>query len=373
MALLQHLALRDFRNVTHATLDFPSEGVVIVGDNGQGKTNLLEAIYYFQLLRSMRGARDQDLIRFGAPAFHLHARVTTRGQREHSAHELSAAFSRNGRKKVVVDGAEAKRLTSALGSLPSVVLSPRDVELVIGAPSERRRYLDIALAVTSPRYLAALQTYRASLARRNAALRLVARGDESDEAVSVWEPAMAESGAVLIAARAEWMRTHAPTLTMLATEIGEREALEMRYVTATNATDDARDELLDTLARKRALDIRRGLTHVGPHRDDVALTIGGRELRTFGSAGQQRTAAIALRLLEATTIREHEGSAPVLLLDDPFAELDVRRSTEILHLLSGERTGQTILAVPRASDIPSDLRSLPRWRIEGGSVRPEQA
>lgn len=368
MALLQHLALRDFRNVTHAALDFPAEGVVIIGHNGQGKTNLLEAIYYFQLLRSMRGARDQDLIRFGAPAFHLHARVTTRAE-----HELSAAFSRNGRKKVVVDGAEAKRLTSALGSLPSVVLSPRDIELVIGAPSERRRYLDIVLAVTSIRYLVALQTYRAALARRNAALRLVARGEESDDAVAVWEPAMAESGAVLIAVRAEWMRTHAPMLATLAAEIGEQETLEMRYVTTTSATDDARQELLDTLERKRALDIRRGLTHAGPHRDDVALTIDGRELRTFGSAGQQRTAAIALRLLEATTIRAHEGSAPVLLLDDPFAELDVRRSTRILQILSGDRTGQTILAVPRASDIPSDLRALPRWRIVNGMVTPETA
>lgn len=147
----------------------------------------------------------------------------------------------------------------------------------------------------------------------------------------------------------------------------------MRYVTTTSAADDARQELLDTFERKRALDIRRGLTHAGPHRDDVALTIDGRELRTFGSAGQQRTAAIALRLLEATTIRAHEGSAPLLLLDDPFAELDVRRSTRILQILSGERTGQTILAVPRASDIPSDLRALPRWRIVDGTVTPETA
>lgn len=369
MAILHSLMLRDFRNLAHVDLAFPDEGVVIIGDNGQGKTNVLEAIYYFQLLRSMRGARDQDLIRFGAPAFHLRARATTRGE-----HELSAAFSRGGRKKVVIDGAESKRLSGALGSLPAVVLSPRDVELVIGAPSERRRYLDVALAVTSPRYLAALQTYRAALARRNAALRLVARGDERDEAVAVWEPALADTGAVLIAERTEWMRTHAPLLASLAAEIGERETLEMRYVTGASATGEGlRDELLETLARKRSLDIRRGLTHAGPHRDDVALLIGGRELRTFGSAGQQRTAAIALRLLEATTIRAHEGSAPVLLLDDPFAELDVKRSTQILHVLSGEATGQTILAVPRASDIPADLRRLPRWHMRDGHVTVEGA
>ena len=362
MAHLDHLTVRDFRNVARADLDFPTEGVVVIGDNGQGKTNLLEAIYYFQLLRSLRGARDADLVRFGASAFHLHATVTTGGQ-----HEISAGFGR-GRKKVVVDGAEVKRLSAALGSLPAVVISPRDVALVSGAPSERRRFLDVALALTSTRYLNALQRYRGALARRNAALRGVARGAQSEQSVAVWEPALADSGAVLLSERLEWMDRHQSEFQRLTVAIGEPEVMTIRYVTSIAEPRDSAAELSETLARKRTLDIRRGLTHTGPHRDDVALQIGGHELRTFGSGGQQRTAAIALRLLEAETLKAHSGSDPVLLLDDPFAELDARRSGHILRLLHETVTGQTILAVPRADDIPPDLSRLPRWSIADGCV-----
>lgn len=363
MALVKHLSIRDFRNIQRAELSFPEDGAVIIGDNGQGKTNLLEAVYYFQLLRSMRGARDQDLIHFGASAFHVRASVGVSGE-----HDFTAAFERRGRKKITTDGVEVKRLSSALGSLPSVVISPRDVELVIGAPSERRRFLDVVLALTSARYLAALQSYRASLARRNAALRIVARGAESEESVAVWEPALAESGAVLLAERVAWMSHNEGEFARVASAIGEPDSMTIRYASSVSDPADARQELLDTLHRKRQMDLRRGLTHVGPHRDDVELSIDGRELRIFGSGGQQRTAAITLRLLEAATIKAHEGSDPVLLLDDPFAELDARRSARILALLHETTTGQTILTVPRASDIPPDLTRLARWDVRDGVI-----
>jgi DNA replication and repair protein RecF len=340
---------------------------VLIGDNGHGKTNLLEAIYYFQLLRSVRGARDADLVRFGSTAFHLHASVGTHGE-----HELSAGFGR-GKKKVVVDGAEARRLSGALGSLPAIVISPRDVALVSGAPAERRRFLDVALALTSPRYLNALQRYRSALSRRNAALRGVTRGSESDDSVAVWEPELADSGAVLLAERVAWMDRHQAEYTRLTTAIGEPESMTMRYMTSVANPRDAAAELGDTLARKRPLDIRRGLTHTGPHRDDIALQIGGHDLRTFGSGGQQRTAAITLRLLEAETLKAHAGDDPLLLLDDPFAELDTRRSSHILALLRETVTGQTILTVPRAGDIPPDLSNLARWHICDGVIMESDA
>jgi DNA replication and repair protein RecF len=126
--------------------------------------------------------------------------------------------------------------------------------------------------------------------------------------------------------------------------------------------------LAHALEGKRALDLRRGLTHAGPHRDDLALTLDGRELRAFGSAGQQRTAAIALRLLEGETLRERLGAAPLLLLDDPFAELDARRSARILELLAAQGLGQTLLTVPRENDIPPALTQLARWRIADGVI-----
>ncbi|MDO8502855.1 MAG: DNA replication and repair protein RecF [Gemmatimonadaceae bacterium] len=360
---LKHLSCRDFRNFERLDLELPESGLAIIGENGQGKTNLLESIYYLQVLRSVRGARDQDLVRFGAKGFHISARSRSDGD-----HTLSAGFETAGKKKkVTLDGAVAARLSDAFGSLPSVMFSPRDIQLIAGAPSERRRFLDLVLALTSRRYLAALQHYRAGLARRNAALRDAARtGDGAS--VAVWEPTLAEYGATLVMERACWVKERADEFARLCAAIGEPGEARMTYVSAISKADDTRAALADSLERHRRHDIRRGVTHSGPHRDDVALTLDGRELRLFGSAGQQRTAAIALRMLEGATLRESRGLAPILLLDDPFAELDLRRSARILQLLCGAGLGQTILVVPRAGDIPPELVGLERRRIHAGSV-----
>ena len=360
---LKRISARDFRNLEKLDVEIPEAGLAIIGENGQGKTNLLECIYYMQVLRSVRGARDQDLVRFGARGFHISASSTG-----NDTHEMSVGFETNGKKKKVVrDGAIAARLSEAFGSLPSVMFSPRDIQLVAGGPGERRRYLDLVLALSSRRYLSSLQHYRAALARRNAALRDAARtGDESS--VEVWEPSLAEHGAILICARAEWIKARASELTRLTTAIGETLEARMAYTSAIAREQDVRVALGNALARQRRHDIRRGMTHSGPHRDDVSLTLDGKELRLFGSAGQQRTAAIALRMLEGETIRESQGRTPVLLLDDPFAELDVRRSAKILELLGGSGMGQTILVVPRASDIPPQLIDLERRSIENGVI-----
>jgi len=376
---LETISLRDFRNLARVVIDVPREGMAVVGDNGHGKTNLLESIYYLQLLRSVRGARDQDVVRFGAPGFHIAADASVGRRRA-----LTAAFVKAGkRKKVTVDGAEPPRLSDALGSLPSVMFSPRDVELVAGAPSARRRFLDVALALTSRRYLTALQQYRAALVRRNAALRDAARKGESGAVAraAVWEPALAEHGARLWAGRVTWVDRVADEFARLCASIGERGEARMRYAAASSTAAavvrsgvsvvDLATHLAESLAVHRQLDHRRGLTHVGPHRDDLDLSLDGHQLRTFGSAGQQRTASIALRLLEAATLRG-AGSAPLVLLDDPFAELDATRAARILELLGTSGVAhQTILAVPRPMDIPSEMTSLPRYRIVDGSVREE--
>lgn len=367
--MLERLAVRDFRNLERVALELPPEGLAVIGDNGQGKTNLLEAVYYLQLLRSIRGARDPDLVRFDAEAFHISATVITAGR-----HDISAAFERSRkRKRVTCDGAEPQRLSDALGALPAVIFSPRDVALVAGAPSERRRFLDVVLALTSRRYLTALQAYRAALARRNASLRDVARTARALDRVSVWEPALAENGAMLLTARRDWVSQNSVELTRVCEAIGEHAPVQMRLESALAVEADPASALLQALAARRALDVKRGVTSAGPHRDDLALTLGGHDLRLFGSAGQQRTAAIALRVLEAATLRDRGGHQPMLLLDDPFAELDVRRSGRILRLLRGAGLGQTILAVPRASDIPSELTTLERRHIRAGALAAQPA
>jgi DNA replication and repair protein RecF len=254
------------------------------------------------------------------------------------------------------------------------MFSPSDGEIVAGAPSLRRRFLDVTLALTSPPYLAALTTYRAALAQRNAALRAPRSASAQAEArAAAWEPALAEHGAILGGARRAWVEAHASRYAELCAAIGERGAAAMRYASPLEAGAGDAAAIAGALARTRALDLKRGLTTVGPHRDDLALDLGGHDLRSFGSAGQHRTAAIVLRLLESATLRAADASEPLVLLDDPFAELDAHRAARILELLGAEGRGQTLLAVPRATDIPPGLTRLERWRVTDGVLQPEAA
>jgi len=364
-ARLRTLTIRDFRNLARVDLELPADGAVIVGENGQGKTNLLEAIYYLQILRSIRGARDQDLVRFSAEAFHIGAVVET-----DRVHDVGVGFERSGRRKRVrVDGVVPERLSDALGALPSVMFSPAGVDLVTGPPTARRRFLDIMLALTARGYLAALQRYRGALVRRNAALRDTARRAKAlDAAVTVWEPPLADNGAVLWVERRDWVQGVETSFADLCYAIGEPGQMSLRYSASVPGGDAPRAALERALVEKRVVDMRRGLTHAGPHRDDLVITLDARDLRTFGSAGQQRTAAIALRMLEAATFRDRTARAPVFLLDDPFAELDLRRATHVLALLEQTGLGQTVLAVPREGDIPRELTRLQRLHIANGEL-----
>lgn len=370
---LRSVAIRDFRNLERVDLQLPPQGVAVIGDNGHGKTNLLESIYYLQLLRSMRGARDTELVRFGSDGFHIAANAVIK-----DPVTLTVGFEKAGkRKRVTCNGAVVDRMSDALGGLPSVMFSPRDVDLVAGAPGERRRFLDVVLALTSRPYLRSLQAYRSTLLRRNAVLRELSRragglrGDYAEAAV--WEPALAEHGARLHAERTEWVERSADRFSELCSAIGERGIARVRYATSLDGVGDPREALTAAFERQRAHDVRRGVTHSGPHRADLEISLDGRELRQYGSAGQQRTAAIALRMLEAATLREHVKRDPVLLLDDPFAELDARRSARILGILTDFGLSQTILAVPRATDIPAELTTLTRLHIEDGVISADAA
>jgi DNA replication and repair protein RecF len=367
---LRQLTIRDFRNLAEVSVVVPPNGLALVGDNGHGKTNLLEAVYYLHLFRSLRGARDPELVRFGATSFHVGAVADgTRWIR------VGAGFERDsGRRRILLDGVPCERVSDALGAVPSVPFAPADVTLVAGGPSARRRWLDVTLASTSPRYLAALRDYRAALAQRNAALRSRSRSSPA----GVWDSALAIHGARLTMDRAAFLAWATPRAARHSTDLGERGTLELRYRAGESLPPDAsedqvRDGIAAALFAGRERDTERGVTHHGPHRDDVDLKIGGVSVRKFGSAGQQRTAAIALRLLEWAWHRERGGREPLLLLDDPVAELDRGRAARVLSLLTSQPAGQVLLAVPREDDIPPALTSLTRLRVRDGHVTPYDA
>lgn len=354
---LTALTVRDFRNLAGLDLVLPPRGVVILGENGQGKTNLLEAIYYLVLFRSFRGVKDRELVRFGEPGFFVagtaHCRVT-------AGYEVAGR-----RKKVTVDGVPTTRLGDAVGRLLAVSFSPADRALVAGGPAERRRYLDVLLALSAPGYLEALTSLRTALRQRNAALR---RGQ--GEAAWAFDGPFARSAAVVTATRLVWVERQAGRFATLTAALGETERGAMEYHVHRGGAAEP-ETLLRALGAARERDARRGMTTVGPHRDELLLTLDGRDARHVGSAGQQRTAALALRLLEAEALTAAHGTSPVALFDDAFAELDAQRQARLLALIRETLPGQAVVTAPRDAEIPAALLDRPRWRMTGGRLATE--
>lgn len=371
---LASLHLRDFRNFSDQRLEIPPAGIALVGDNGQGKTNLLEAIYYLEIFRSFRGAPDDQLVRFGQDVFRVEGRLEGPAGRR----TVAAAYDRRARrKKVTVNGSEPGRIGDGIGQVGVVIFSPADVAIVAGSPGERRRYLDIVLSLTEPGYLHALQRFRQVLARRNALLR---RGAPPQQVVA-WNPGLAGWGSRVMAMRAAWAvrRTEGFARHVAAISAGAEAVLEYEPTAPVptgreaGEPEDSIDAFVAELDRVADREQRRGMTLIGPHRDDLRIRAntpeaGWVDLRTYGSGGQQRTAAVALRMVEAESVRDAIGRDPIILLDDVFAELDPGRSRRILDWVETEEGGQVILTAPKPSDFEVRGGSLERWTIRGGVV-----
>jgi len=369
---LSGLQIRHFRNLAEQQLDLPAEGVAIVGENAQGKTNLLEAIYYLETFRSFRGSRDDRLVAFGEDFFRVVGSLDEAAPEDRV--EVAAAFQNRGkRKKITLNGEEPERLGDALGRLAAVVFSPADVALVSDGPGARRRFLDIVLSLNVPEYLGILQRFRQILSQRNAALR-DGRGPGT---VEVWDDGLIESGARVMEERLKWVEKWRDDFSSYYRRVSGALAGHLEYQPGVKLGGArGREEIAEAygaaLLEARGREIRLGTTVVGPQRDDLLLSVVEgdypRDLREYGSGGQRRTAALALRLVEAATIREARGQEPIVLMDDVFAELDPGRSERILALMEEEETGQVLLTVPKESDIRLRRDSLPRWRIRDGTL-----
>lgn len=367
---LTDVRLDRFRNLASVSLDVPRGGAILVGDNGQGKTNFLEAIHYLSLFRSFRGSRHEDAIAFGAGHFRIEATARYADGRTRG---VAVAASREER-RVQVDGVAADTLSDAVGTVLSVIVTPDDLALVTGSPGGRRRYLDTLLGLTSRAYARGLREYDRILRQRNELLRGPERS--AGPVMASWDEALVGAGAPLVAARARLVRRLAARFSRTAGAIaseGERTDYGLAFAPSVPVAADAATEaeavaeawsraIEETYGQDRA----RGWTTVGFHRDDLEIALGDRPLDRFGSQGERRTAAIALRLLEARVLEDDTGHVPILLLDDVFSELDEGRARGLLGSLGEER--QRFVTTPRP--LPHLDDALPRWRVEAGRIEP---
>ena len=331
---LDRLWLTDLRSYESAELELSPGLTALLGDNGQGKTNVLEAIGWLATLSSFRGAPNEALIRRGADR----AVIRAEGEREGRAVLIEAELVASGRNRVLVNRQPLKRARDLLGALRVTVFSPDDLELVKGGPAERRRFLDDALVASHPRYDALRSEVDKVLKQRNALLKGAGGRLDGDAAftLDVWDAKLVEAGGRLADARRALLDRLGPVLAATYDAVANRPA----DVSATYVAEWAGVGLEAALAESRTQDVRRGVSTVGPHRDDVELGIGSLPARTHASQGEQRSLALALRLASHHVITDVTGSPPVLLLDDVFSELDPGRGDALLANLPA---GQTLL------------------------------
>ncbi len=366
---LRHLSLTNFRNYIRLELDLPLGLTIVQGRNAQGKSNLLEAIVYLATGKSLRAGSDAELVswlvRDEPYPFARMAAELARGEKRDQIDITLLPGKGNGRfRKQVRINAVNKRAMDLVGMMRTVIFRPEDVDLVSGSPGQRRRYLDIALCQMSPDYCRALSHYQKVLTQRNALLRnLAERGRSGDAGAQLryWDEKLVESGGLVIARRQWLIHELEKDAAVLHLDLsGGVERLHLRYLPSFDpgrqpasrgavistaklreqgvsypdlTPEQARASFLAHLYAGRDRDMAAGMTLIGPHRDDLGFYLGERNLRAYGSRGQQRTAALASKLAEVAIMTRISGEAPILLLDDVMSELDATRRAMLLEVI----------------------------------------
>lgn len=365
---LQNVRLRDWRNIQRADLDLNSGQTLLIGANGQGKSNLIEAVYALATATSFRSRHDDELIRWGESAAYLRGRVES--EEGNTTLELGIERERRG-KRVKVDEKPVERLADIYGHLRVTLLAPEDLQIVSGSPEHRRRYLDMLIAQLTPSHIGALQAHRRAVKQRNHVLR--ASGGFATQAngiqLDAWDQQVAEFGAEVMRQRREM----ASLLFPLAAEkhaalAGETESLEATYRPNVGAEPETEfQSILDSLAEKRGRDIERGTTGTGPHRDDISLRLSGRDAAITASQGQRRTIALALRLAQAQAISERSGQESLLLIDDVVYEMDADRKHRFWEALPDSTQRLVTATHPRYLGQKSTEGLI--YHVEHGEIR----
>ena len=355
---VESLELKNYRNYDRISLHFDRETNVLYGDNAQGKTNILEAIQLAATTKSHRGSRDREIIRFGEEESHLRMVLSRTGV----SHRVDMHLRKSRSKGIAIDGIPVKRSGELFGLVHTICFSPEDLSMIKNGPAERRRFMDMELCQMSRVYLHNISKYNRIVNQRNNLLRQIGYEPSLRSTLDIWDEQMISCGCSVIEERRAFIdKLNERTEAVHAGITAGREHLKIQYRPSTEA-----DDFAGRLAAGRETDLRMKMTGVGPHRDDFAFMLGDVDLRKFGSQGQQRTAALSLKLAEIDFVRDSVGESPVLLLDDVMSELDSRRQNDLMNSMQDI---QTIITCTGLDDLIRHRMNIDHiFYVENGNI-----
>lgn len=352
------IELKNYRNYESASIHFQDGINILYGDNAQGKTNILESLYVCATTKSHRGSKDKELIRFQEKEAHIRMMVNKKG----IDHKIDMHLRTHKGKGAAIDGIMIKKSSELLGMVHMILFSPEDLSIIKNGPGERRRFLDMELCQLDKIYMSHLTNYNKALNQRNSLLKQISFQKDLIETLDIWDQQMVKYGENIIKIRDTFVREMNGIISSIHEKLtGGREHLFLKYEPSVGT-----DLYEENLRKRREQDIRILSTGIGPHRDDINFLVDGMDIRRYGSQGQQRTAALSLKLAEIALVERRIKEKPVLLLDDVLSELDGKRKNYLMESISGI---QTIITCTGLDEFVEGRLMIDQiYRIENGKV-----
>ncbi len=361
--IIESVDLQNYRNYEFLNMTFDNKINIIYGDNAQGKTNILESLYVCATSKSHRGSKDKDIIRFGNDEAHIKVMVKKHGMN----YRIDMHLKKNKTKGIAVNGIPIRRAVELFGIINIIIFSPEDMNIIKNGPSERRRFMDMELSQLDKIYLSNLVNYNKVVVQRNKLLKQLQFSGDSGlvDMLDVWDMQLVRYGSEIIKRRMDFIDNINSIIRPVHSKLsGNKEILNLRYIPCTT-TDNFKDEVV----RSRERDIKFKMTNVGPHKDDVAFFINDKDVRKYGSQGQQRTCALSLKLAEIELVKKVINDTPVLLLDDVLSELDANRQNFLLDSIGDI---QTIITCTGLDEFVNNRFSINRiFKVVNGVVSNE--
>ena len=356
--IIKSIELTNFRNYDSLSLEFDKGTNILYGDNAQGKTNVLEAIYLSSITKSHKGSKDQDIIKFGENEAHLRTYL----EKDGDTYKVDMHLRRSGSKVIAVNGQKLKKAAGLLGLLNVVFFSPEDLSIIKNGPSERRRFIDMELCQLDSFYLYNLNNYNKIVNQRNKLLKDIYTNYSLKDTLDIWDSQLISYGSKIIERRVAFINQLNEIIYDIHKKLsGDKEEILIKYEPNVLIEDFEKK-----LKQNQEKDIKIKMTTVGPHRDDICIDVNGIDIRKFGSQGQQRTAALSLKLSEIELVKKITKDTPVLLLDDVLSELDSNRHK---YLLDSIGNIQTIITCTGLDDFVNDRFEINKvFKVSNGKI-----